>query len=127
MGTKAQSSNLEEYGQAWDVAESCRQILKQARFALNGHVAQHCCQAEDLREQIKGPEGCTPEVTAGRSSAGRYQSALASRRAGHRLTTLPCCFLCFVESLKCHLACRVALVASFRLALVKSGIPLPES
>jgi hypothetical protein len=52
MGTKAQSTDLEEYGQALDVAESCRLILKQARFALNGHVAQHCCQAEDLREQI---------------------------------------------------------------------------
>jgi hypothetical protein len=52
MGTQARSSNLEEYGQAWDVAESCRLILKQARFALNGHVAQHCCQAEDLHETI---------------------------------------------------------------------------
>jgi hypothetical protein len=52
MGTKAQSTDLEEYDQARDVAESCRQILKQARFALNGHVAEHCCQAEDLREQI---------------------------------------------------------------------------
>jgi hypothetical protein len=52
MGTQARSSNFEEYGQAWDVAESCRLILKQARFALNDHIAEHCCQAENLREQI---------------------------------------------------------------------------
>jgi hypothetical protein len=49
--TKAQFSDPEEYGQAWDVAESCRLILQQARFALNGHVAEHCCQANSA-EQI---------------------------------------------------------------------------
>jgi hypothetical protein len=52
LGTQARSSNFEEYGQARDVAESCRLILKQARFALNGHVAEHCCLAEDFREHL---------------------------------------------------------------------------
>jgi hypothetical protein len=51
-GTNAQSSNSEEYGRARDVVESRSLILKQARFALNGHVAEHCCLAEDLREPI---------------------------------------------------------------------------
>jgi hypothetical protein len=52
MGTRAQPSDFEEYGHARDVAESCRLILKQARFALNGHVSEHACRAEDPGEQI---------------------------------------------------------------------------
>jgi hypothetical protein len=47
MGVSAQSSDFEEYGRARDVAESRSLILKQARFVLNGHIAEHACRAED--------------------------------------------------------------------------------
>jgi hypothetical protein len=52
MGAAAQSSNPEEYGQAWDGAERCRVFLKSARLALNQHTAEHKCANQELGAQI---------------------------------------------------------------------------
>jgi uroporphyrinogen-III decarboxylase len=43
MGAFARSSDYEEYGKARKIAEYCRSVLKQARVALKGHIAEHGC------------------------------------------------------------------------------------